>query len=298
MPIITAPPTVKPLAIKVEPKTKSDELRLRIALTEFAAADPSFGFFVDTESGETILEGQSELHLEMKVHALMKDRVIPVVMGAPCIAYRETLRRPASSEFTSHRNQEFARVVLQVVPGVRGTGEIYSSAIADTSSCAKYAPSVEKGVRSVLANGMLLGYPMMDVAVSWTDGSADKHSTSAAAFEIAARGAMKEACSSAGIELLEPVMKVNVKSSVEYKSVIISDLHSRRASNIAHVTDSGSVTISADVPLALLFGYVSQLASCTHGSAQPTMQYDHYAVVPRNMSSGPGDYLSDIGKRA
>lgn len=289
---------VRPLLLKLEPQSKADEARMRLALVELAKTDSTFAVLVDPESGETVLEGQSERHLDQIVHRLKYDHAIQITIGAPVVAYRETLRETATADFTYQRDQAYAHVVLQVAPVARGTGNSFSRASTEASIKESYAQSVGKGVRSVLANGILIGFPMMDVSVSWSDASFDPQRSSAVAFEIAARSAMREACQKAGIELLEPVMKVEVEAPVEFVGGIISDLHSRRGSILNQVIASGLVQISAHVPLACMFGYSSELGRRTHGTGQHTMLYDHYAVLPRNISAGPDDYLSDIGKRA
>jgi elongation factor G len=272
----------------VEPKAKSDQEKMGIALQKLAAEDPSFRVSTDPESGQTIIKGMGELHLEIKVDILKRTHKVEVNVGAPQVAYRETLARPTEVDYT-HKKQtggtgQFARVKLRLEPNEPGTGNEFDSEIVGGVVPKEYIPGVEKGVQSVWDSGVLIGFPMVDMKVTLFDGAFHEVDSSTIAFEIAARQAMREGCEKAGVKLLEPIMDVEVVTPGEFVGSIIGDLNSRRGRIRTQEMRGNATVIRAYVPLANMFGYVSQLRSLSQGRAPYTMQFAHYAEVPRNVA--------------
>jgi elongation factor G len=273
------------IEIAVEPKTKADQERLGVALSRLAAEDPSFRVSTDPESGQTILKGMGELHLDIKVDILRRTHKVEVNVGAPQVAYRETVTRPTTVDYI-HKKQtggsgQFARVKLEVTPGGAGKGNSFESDIVGGVVPKEYIPGVEKGVKSVLTSGVLAGFPVVDVAVSLVDGAYHDVDSSALAFEIASRAALREALQKAGPVLLEPIMKVEVVTPEDYLGSVIGDINSRRGQIAGTDTRGNAQVVNAMVPLANMFGYVNQLRSMSQGRAQYTMQFDHYEQVPQ-----------------
>ena len=276
------------IEMKVEPKTKADQEKMALALNEMALEDPSFRVSVDQESGETILKGMGELHLDIKVDILKRTHKVEADTGAPQVAYRESLARPTNVDYT-HKKQtggtgQFARVKMTIEPNEIGKGNEFSSVIVGGSVPKEYIPGVEKGVRSVWATGMLIGFPMVDMKVTLNDGAFHEVDSSVIAFEIAARAAMREGCEKGGIKLLEPVMDVEIVSPQEFVGGIIGDVNSRRGQIRSQDLRGNAVLIRAFVPLANMFGYINTLRSMSTGRAQYSMQFAHYAEVPRNVA--------------
>jgi elongation factor G len=273
------------IEIAVEPKTKGDQEKLGVALSRLAAEDPSFRVSTDPESGQTILKGMGELHLDIKVDILKRTYKVDVNVGAPQVAYRETITRAVSHSYT-HKKQtggsgQFAAVDLEVGPSGVGQGNHFESKIVGGSVPKEYIPGVEKGVESVLTSGPLIGFPVVDVTVTLVDGKYHDVDSSALAFEIATRAGFREALRMAGPVLLEPIMKVEVTSPEEYLGSVIGDLNSRRGQIMGTDTRGNAQVINAMVPLANMFGYVNTLRSMSQGRANYTMQFDHYAQVPQ-----------------
>ncbi|MBN8997613.1 MAG: elongation factor G [Rhizobiales bacterium] len=273
------------IEIAVEPKTKGDQEKLGVALSRLAAEDPSFRVSTDQESGQTILKGMGELHLDIKVDILKRTYKVDVNVGAPQVAYRETITKPVSHSYT-HKKQtggsgQFAAVDLEVGPSGVGQGNHFESKIVGGSVPKEYIPGVEKGVDSVLTSGPLIGFPVVDVTVALVDGKYHDVDSSALAFEIASRAGLREALRMAGPVLLEPIMKVEVTSPEEYLGSVIGDLNSRRGQIQGTDTRGNAQVINAMVPLANMFGYVNTLRSMSQGRANYTMQFDHYAQVPQ-----------------
>jgi elongation factor G len=273
------------IEIAVEPKTKGDQEKLGVALSRLAAEDPSFRVSTDPESGQTILKGMGELHLDIKVDILKRTYKVDVNVGAPQVAYRETITRPVSHSYT-HKKQtggsgQFAAVDLEVAPSGVGKGNHFESKIVGGAVPKEYIPGVEKGVESVLTSGPLIGFPVVDVTVALVDGKYHDVDSSALAFEIASRAGFREALRMAGPVLLEPIMKVEVTSPEEYLGSVIGDLNSRRGQIMGTDTRGNAQVINAMVPLANMFGYVNTLRSMSQGRANYTMQFDHYAQVPQ-----------------
>ncbi|OYW52095.1 MAG: elongation factor G [Hyphomicrobium sp. 32-62-53] len=274
--------------LKIEPKTKADQEKMAIALNTMAIEDPSFRVSVDSESGETILKGMGELHLDIKVDILKRTYGVEANVGQPQVAYRETLARPAEIDYT-HKKQsggtgQFARVKLRLEPNETGKGNLFESDIVGGTVPKEYIPGVEKGVTSVWDNGVLIGFPIVDMKVTLYDGAFHEVDSSAIAFEIATRAGMKEGCEKGGIKILEPIMDVEVVTPGDFVGGIIGDINGRRGQIRDQQMRGNATVIRAYVPLANMFGYVSQLRSMSTGRASYTMQFAHYADVPRNVA--------------
>ena len=273
----------------IEPASKADQEKLSIALQKLAKEDPSFRVYTDEESGQTIIAGMGELHLDIKVDILRRaPHNIEVQVGAPQVAYRETITRNAEVDYT-HKKQtggagQFARVIMEVSPNEPGAGYEFESTVVGGNVPKEYIPAVDKGVQSVMGAGVVAGFPVVDVKVNLKDGAYHEVDSSAVAFEIAGRMAMREALAKAGAQLLEPIMKVEVITPEEYQGSIIGDLNSRRGQIQGTDLRGNATVITAMVPLANMFGYVDSLRSMSQGRANFTMIFDHYAPVPKNVA--------------
>jgi elongation factor G len=272
------------IEIKIEPKSKGDQEKLALALQRLAAEDPSFRVSTDPESGETRLKGMGELHLDIKVDILRRTYKVDANVGAPQVAYRETLGRAAEIDYT-HKKQtggtgQFARVKLVFEPQAPGEGFSFENEIVGGAIPKEFIPGVEKGIKSVMNAGPLVGFPVIDFKVRLIDGAFHDVDSSVLAFEIAARAAFREAAEKVQMKLLEPVMKVEVVSPEEYVGTVIGDLNSRRGMIQGQEMRGNATVINAMVPLANMFGYVNNLRSQTQGRANYTMQFDHYEPVP------------------
>jgi elongation factor G len=273
------------IEIAIEPKTKADQERLGGALSRLAAEDPSFRVSTDEESGQTILKGMGELHLDIKIDILKRTYKVDVNVGQPQVAYRETITRPVSHSYT-HKKQtggsgQFAAVMFEVTPNGAGKGNEFESKIVGGAVPKEYIPGVEKGVESVFTSGPLIGFPVVDVAVALVDGKYHDVDSSALAFELAARAGLREALKMASPVLKEPIMKVEVVTPEDYLGSVIGDLNSRRGQIIGTDTRGNAQVVNAMVPLANMFSYVGHLRSMSQGRAQYTMQFDHYEQVPQ-----------------
>ena len=273
------------IEIAVEPKSKADQEKLGIALSKLAAEDPSFRVSTDQESGQTILKGMGELHLDIKIDILRRTYKVDANIGQPQVAYREKLSRRVEIDYT-HKKQtggtgQFARVKFTVEPNEPGAGFSFESKIVGGSVPKEYIPGVEKGLNSVLGAGILAGFPVVDIKVELTDGAYHEVDSSALAFEIASRAGLREALQKGGSVLLEPVMKVEVVTPEDYTGSVIGDLNSRRGQIQGQDMRGNANVINAMVPLANMFGYVNTLRSMSQGRANFTMQFDHYEEVPR-----------------
>ncbi|BCB19467.1 elongation factor G [Bosea sp. ANAM02] len=272
------------ITIAIEPKSKADQEKLGLALSKLANEDPSFRVSTDQESGQTILKGMGELHLDIKVDILKRTYKVDANIGAPQVAYRETLTKKAEIDYT-HKKQtggtgQFARVKLVIEPNETGKGFEFESKIVGGAVPKEYIPGVEKGLNSVISSGVLAGFPVVDVKVSLIDGAFHEVDSSALAFEIASRAALREGLQKGGSVLLEPIMKVEVVTPEDYTGSVIGDLNSRRGQIQGQDMRGNAVVINAMVPLANMFGYVNQLRSFSQGRANYTMQFDHYEQVP------------------
>ncbi len=274
------------IEMAVEPKTKGDQEKMATALVKLATEDPSFRVSTDQESGQTIIKGMGELHLDIKVDILKRTHKVDVNVGAPQVAYREKITKRVEKDYT-HKKQtggtgQFARIKLIVEPNEPGKGFEFESKIIGGAVPKEYIPGVNKGLESVLGAGVLAGFPVVDVKVSLIDGAYHEVDSSALAFEIAARAGFREALREGGSVLLEPVMKVEVVTPEDYTGSVIGDLNSRRGQIQGQDMRGNANVITAMVPLANMFGYVNNLRSFSQGRASYTMQFDHYAEVPRN----------------
>ena len=276
------------IELSVEPKTKADQEKMGLALNRLAAEDPSFRVSTDHESGQTIIKGMGELHLEILVDRMKREFKVDANVGAPQVAYRESLKRSVDVDYT-HKKQsggsgQFGRVKVTVAPGERGTGVVFIDEVKGGNIPREYIPSVEKGMRETAESGSLIGFPIIDFEIRLTDGAYHDVDSSALAFEITGRGAMREAAQKSGIKLLEPVMKVEVVTPEDYLGDVIGDLNSRRGQIQGTDSRGNAQVVEAMVPLANMFGYVNELRSFTQGRAQYTMQFSHYDEVPQNVA--------------
>ena len=273
------------IEIAVEPKSKADQEKLGVALAKLAAEDPSFTVSTDHESGQTILKGMGELHLDIKIDILKRTYKVEANIGAPQVAYRESLGKRAEIDYT-HKKQtggtgQFARVKLVFEPGEPGSGFVFESAIVGGAVPKEYVPGVQKGLESAKDNGLLAGFPLIDFKATLVDGAFHDVDSSVLAFEIAARAAFKELREKGAPKLLEPIMAVEVVTPEEYLGSVIGDLNGRRGQIQGQDVRGNATVINAFVPLANMFGYVNNLRGMSQGRAQFTMQYDHYDPVPQ-----------------
>ena len=273
------------IEIAVEPKTRADQEKMGTALHRLAAEDPSFRVKTDEESGQTIIAGMGELHLDILIDRMRREFKVEANIGAPQVAYRETITRLAEIDYT-HKKQtggagQFARLKISIEPGEPGSGYEFDSKIVGGAVPREYIPGVVKGIDSVLSSGPLAGFPILDLRATLLDGAYHDVDSSVLAFEIAARAAFREVVRKAGPKLLEPIMKVEVVTPEEYMGDIIGDLNARRGQITGSEIRGVTHVIGAMVPLANMFGYVNNLRSMSQGRAQYTMEFDHYEQVPR-----------------
>jgi elongation factor G len=276
------------IEVAVEPKTKADQEKMGVALSRLANEDPSFRVASDPESGQTVIKGMGELHLEIIVDRMRREFKVDANVGAPQVAYRETISRPAEIDYT-HKKQsggagQYARVIIKFEPLAPGSGFQFESKVVGGSVPKEYVPGVQKGLESARETGHIAGFPMIDFKASLVDGAYHDVDSSVLAFEIAARSAFREGIAKAAPRLLEPVMKVEVVTPDDYMGDIIGDLNSRRGQITGMDQRGNARVISALVPLATMFGYVNTLRSMSQGRAQYTMQFEHYAEVPQAIS--------------
>ena len=276
------------IEIAIEPKTKSDQEKMSAGLQRLAAEDPSFQVAIDHESGQTVMKGMGELHLDILVDRLRREFNVDANIGAPQVAYRETISGEAEIDYT-HKKQtggagQFARIKIRVSPTEPGEGFSFDSKVVGGSVPKEYIPGVEKGIRSVMEAGVLAGFPVIDVKAVLVDGAYHDVDSSVLAFEIASRAAMREVLRKAGGQLLEPVMRVEVVTPDEHMGEIIGDLNARRGQISGSDLRPASAVVNAFVPLANMFGYVNTLRSMSQGRALFTMHFDHYARVPQNVA--------------
>jgi elongation factor G len=277
------------IEIAIEPKSKADQERLGVALAKLVAEDPSFRVATDAESGQTIIKGMGELHLDIKVDILKRTYKVDANIGAPQVAYREKITRPITVDYT-HKKQtggsgQYARVKIEAEPlPPGGLNFVFENEVVGGNVPKEFIPGVEKGLESVLGSGVLAGFPVVDLKVSLVDGAYHDVDSSALAFEIASRMALREALQKGGPVLLEPIMKVEVVTPEDYTGSVIGDLNSRRGQIQGQDRRGNANVIVAMVPLANMFGYVSNLRSMSQGRATFTMQFDHYEQVPQNVA--------------
>ena len=276
------------IEIAVEPKSKADQEKMGIALARLAAEDPSFRVETDIESGQTIMKGMGELHLDILVDRMRREFKVEANIGAPQVAYRETISRETEIDYT-HKKQtggtgQFARIKLIITPVEPGVGYSFESKIVGGAVPKEYIPGVEKGIKSVMDSGPLAGFPVIDFKVQLIDGAFHDVDSSVLAFEIAARAAMRDGLKKAGAKLLEPIMKVEAVTPEDFTGGVIGDLTSRRGMIQGQDSRGNYNYITAMVPLANMFGYINNLRSMTSGRATFSMSFDHYDTVPQNIS--------------
>ncbi|GAO97957.1 elongation factor G [Caedimonas varicaedens] len=276
------------IEVALEPKTKADQEKMSLALSRLAQEDPSFRVTSDPETGQIVIKGMGELHLEIKVDILKRDFKVDAIVGQPQVAYRETITQKYEVDYT-HKKQsggagQFARVIIRFEPQKPGEGYFFESKIVGGSVPKEYIPGVQKGLASALETGVLAGFPMIDFKATLIDGAYHDVDSSVLAFEIAGRMAFREGIKKASPKLLEPIMKVEVVTPEEYMGDVIGDLNSRRG-QISGMDQRGNArVVNAMVPLANLFGYVNTLRSMSQGRAQFTMMFDHYEQVPQHVA--------------
>ncbi|MBD1165146.1 elongation factor G [Pelagibacterales bacterium SAG-MED13] len=275
------------IEIAVEPKTKADQEKMGEALGRLAKEDPSFRVTSDEESGQTIIKGMGELHLDIIVDRMKREFKVEANVGAPQVAYRETLENASEVEYT-HKKQsggagQFAKVKLLVEPQEPGAGRSVESKIKGGAIPKEFIPGVEKGIETVSDGGILAGFPMIDYKVTILDGLHHDVDSSVLAFELASRACFKEACTKGTLKLLEPVMRVEVVTPEDYMGDVIGDLNSRRGQISTQEQRGNATVITAMVPLANMFGYINNLRSMSQGRAQYSMFFDHYSKVPQNV---------------
>ena len=273
------------IEVAVEPKTKADQEKMGAALARLASEDPSFRVSVDHESGQTIIRGMGELHLEIIVDRMKREFKVDANVGPPQVAYRETIGRASYVDYT-HRKQtggsgQYARIKFEIEPLAAGSGVVFESTVVGGNVPKEFIPAVKKGVLGAATSGTIAGFPLIDFRVTLVDGASHDVDSSTVAFEIASRAALREVVKSAAPKLLEPMMRVEVVTADEYMGDVIGDLNSRRGSISGMEQRGNAQVINAMVPLATMFGYVNNLRGMTQGRATYTMHFDHYAPVPQ-----------------
>ena len=273
------------IEVAIEPKTKADQEKMGVALNRLAQEDPSFRVSTDQESGQTILKGMGELHLEIKVDILKRTYKVDANVGAPQVAYRETLTKPVTIDYT-HKKQtggsgQFARVKIEYEPLEPGSGFVFENEVVGGSVPKEFIPSVEKGIKAQKDSGLLAGFPVIDFKATLVDGAYHEVDSNALTFDIAARASFRELASKGAVKLLEPIMKVEVVTPEDFLGGVIGDLNSRRGQVQGTDSRGNAQVITAMVPLANMFGYINTLRSMSQGRAQYTMQFDHYEQVPQ-----------------
>ena len=276
------------IEVAVEPKTKADHDKMGIALARLADEDPSFRVGTDEESGQTVIKGMGELHLEIIVDRMKREFGVEGTVGAPQVAYRETITREADIDYT-HKKQtggagQFARIKATFCPGETGSGFEFENKVTGGNIPREYIPAIQSGIASACQNGVIAGFPVIDFKVVLNDGAYHEVDSSAMAFETAARAAFREGVAKAGPQLLEPVMKVEVVTPEEHMGDVIGDLNSRRGQIQGMEPRGNAQVVRAKVPLATMFGYVNDLRSMSQGRATYTMHFDCYEAVPQMVS--------------
>ncbi len=277
------------ISIAVTPKDKGGSEKMGIAIGKMVAEDPSFLVHTDEETGETILKGMGELHLDIKVDILKRTYGVDLIVGAPQVAYRETITKPVEDSYT-HKKQsggsgQFGKIDYIMKPGEVGSGFTFTSSVVGGNVPKEFWPAIEKGFKGMMDTGVLAGFPVLDVEIELLDGGFHAVDSSAVAFEIAAKGAFRQSMPKAGAQLLEPIMAVDVFTPEDHVGDVIGDLNRRRGmikDQMAGITGS---RIKADVPLSEMFGYIGQLRTMTSGRGQFSMEFAHYAPCPANVAA-------------
>ncbi|PJD92583.1 MAG: elongation factor G [Legionella sp.] len=276
------------ISIAVTPKDKGSTEKMSIAIGKMVAEDPTFRVETDVDSGETILRGMGELHLDIKVDILKRTYDVELIVGQPQVAYRETITKSIQDSFT-HKKQsggsgQYGKIDYTIQPGEPNTGFTFQTSVVGGNVPKEFFPAIEKGFRSMMDTGTLAGFPVLDVVVNLTDGGFHPVDSSAIAFEIAAKGAFRQSIPKAGPQLLEPIMKVDVYSTEDDVGNVIGDLNRRRGMISGQEPSAAGVRIKADVPLSEMFGYISTLRTLTSGRGQFSMEFSHYAPCPANVA--------------
>ena len=288
---VTLEPMVFPtpvISIAVQPKDKGGNEKMGVAIGKMVAEDPSFQVETDEDSGETILKGMGELHLDIKVDILKRTYGVDLIVGQPQVAYRETITREIEDSYT-HKKQsggsgQFGKIDYRIKPGEVGSGFTFSSSVVGGNVPKEFWPAVEKGFKSMMGEGVLAGFPVLDVEVELFDGGFHAVDSSAIAFEIAAKGAFRQSIPKAGAQLLEPIMKVDVFTPEDHVGDVIGDLNRRRGMMKDQEAGLTGIRIKADVPLSEMFGYIGTLRTMTSGRGQFSMEFSHYAACPANVA--------------
>ena len=278
------------ISVAVEPKTKADQEKMGIALSKLAAEDPSFRVHTDEETGQTIISGMGELHLEILVDRMKREFAVEAEVGAPQVNYRETIRAEANFDYT-HKKQtggsgQFGKIDYRIKPGEPGTGFVFSSVVVGGNVPKEFFPAIEKGFKGMMDEGPLAGYPVLDVEVELYDGGFHAVDSSAIAFELAARGAYRQSMPKASPQLIEPIMKVEVVVPQDFMGDVIGNLNGRRGKIQGMKARAAAQVIDALVPLSEMFGYATDLRSRTQGRATYSMEFDRYDQVPRQIADG------------
>lgn len=276
------------ISIAVAPKDKGGSEKMGIAIGKMIAEDPSFRVETDEDSGETILKGMGELHLDIKVDILKRTYGVELIVGEPQVAYRETITQEVADSYT-HKKQsggsgQFGKIDYVIRPGEANTGFTFKSSVVGGNVPKEYWPAVEKGFESMMQTGTVAGFPVLDVELELTDGAFHAVDSSAIAFEIAAKGAFRQSMPKAGAQLLEPIMKVDVFSPEDNVGDVIGDLNRRRGMIKDQQAGVTGVRIKADVPLSEMFGYIGSLRTMTSGRGQFSMEFSHYSPCPNSVS--------------
>ena len=287
---ITFPEPV--ISVAIEPKTKADQEKLGMALQRLSEEDPTFKVHTDDETGQTIIEGMGELHLEIIIDRLLREFRVDANQGKPQVAYKETVRRPAHGVGRFIRQTggkgQYGHAEVDVRPGERGSGFVFEDKITQARIPREYIPAIEKGIREALQSGVAAGYPVVDIAVTLLDGSHHPVDSSEMAFQVAGSMAVKDGMHKAQPYLLEPIMKVDVVMPEEYLGDVMGDLASRRGHILGMEGRGTSQNVRANVPLAEMFGYATELRSMTSGRATYSMEFSHYAEMPGNLAEAVG----------
>ncbi len=276
------------ISIAVQPKDKGSTEKMGIAIGKMVAEDPTFRVETDQDSGETILKGMGELHLDIKVDILKRTYGVELVVGKPQVAYRETITKAIEDSYT-HKKQsggsgQYGKIDYSIKPGEPNTGFVFTTSVVGGNVPKEFFPAIEKGFRSMMVTGPLAGFPVLDVAIDLKDGAYHAVDSSAIAFEIAAKGAFRQSMPKAGPQLLEPIMKVDAYSPEDHVGDVIGDLNRRRGMITDQEPTATGVRVKANVPLAEMFGYISTLRTMTSGRGQFSMEFSHYAPCPQNVA--------------
>jgi elongation factor G len=276
------------ISIAVQPKDKGAIEKMGVAIGRLVAEDPTFRVETDQDSGETILKGMGELHLDIKIDILKRTYGVELIVGQPQVAYRETITREIEDSYT-HKKQsggsgQYGKIDYRIRPGAVNTGYTFKSTVVGGSVPKEFFPAIEKGFKEMMATGPLAGFPVLDVEVELFDGGFHAVDSSAIAFEIAAKGAFRQSMPKAGPQLLEPIMKVDVFTPEDNIGDVIGDLNRRRGMILGQESGAMGVRVKAHVPLAEMFGYISHLRTMTSGRGQFSMEFDHYSPCPNNVA--------------